>query len=165
MFHVPRTVGFACHMGCVVLFSPWRIAFRVDAIYACLSGEARRSMFCSTVVGASGHSPSHMEVVGSGSASSSNTSRLWRFWTAAGYLYSAQQRLHICSCDRPISYRSQTQNLQKPAMRWVEACMDSRHRRDSARLPRYLPACHCCSQGLGEYVIKRSLQITAAPHD
>jgi hypothetical protein len=32
MFQVPRVVGFGCHVGCAVLFCPWRIAFRPDAI-------------------------------------------------------------------------------------------------------------------------------------
>ena len=41
MFQVPRTVGFGYHMGCDVLFSPWRIAFRVDAISVCESSNAR----------------------------------------------------------------------------------------------------------------------------
>jgi hypothetical protein len=62
MFHVPRTVGLGCHTGSAVLFSPWRIAFRVDAIYTCISSEARRLVFCWEVVRASGHSPSHSEI-------------------------------------------------------------------------------------------------------
>jgi hypothetical protein len=112
MFHVPRTVGLGCHTGSAVLFSPWRIAFRVDAIYACISSEARRLMFFWKVVRASGHSPSHS---GIRLSLLQQHVPLWRFCIAAGDLYSAQHCLHACSCDRPISYQPQTQNLQKTA--------------------------------------------------
>jgi hypothetical protein len=62
MFHVPRTVGFEYHMGSVVLFSPWRIAFRVEPISVCVANDTPRLVHLFVVVRTGGCGPFHSTI-------------------------------------------------------------------------------------------------------
>lgn len=62
MFHVPRTVGFGYHVRFAVLFSPWSIMFKVDAIVADFQRGARMLVLWSALVRTAGHLPFHSKI-------------------------------------------------------------------------------------------------------